>query len=352
MNGHEGSSGLKPLSVAAAVELVRGELIHGTDDALIKGIAPASRAGEGDICFLTRESLVADVADARLICLTLPDLAHKLPHAVITIAVPDPKSALGLIMRAMIPSETPVAGIHPSAVVDKTASLGQGVSVSPNAVIEKDALLGDGAVIGAGVHIGKGCVIGAHTVIDPNTTIMSAVIGDDCHIGPNTVIGFTGFGITRDEGNVVIPHIGRVIMGRHCHIGASVTIDRGFIDDTVIGDNVMIDNQTHIAHNVDIGAGTIICGQTGLAGGAIIGRNNVIGAQAGMADHVTIGDGNMLASRTGVTKDFGHGQVLGGFPAVPAGEFRRQVAALRRLARGSAKPHDKDATRRNPKKGE
>jgi len=352
MNGHEDSAGLKPLSVAEAVELVRGELIHGAKDVLIRGIAPASRAGDGDICFLTRESLIADVADAKLICLTLPELAHRLPNAVITIAVPDPKSALGLLMRAMIPSGTPAAGIHPSAVVADTVLLGEGVSVSPHAVIENDVVLGDGAVIGAGVHIGTGCVIGAHTVIDPNTTIMSASIGDHCHIGPNTVIGFTGFGITRDEGNVVIPHIGRVMLGSRCHIGASVTIDRGFIEDTVIGDNVMIDNQTHIAHNVEIGAGTIICGQTGLAGGARIGRNNVIGAQAGMADHVAIGDGNMLASRTGVTKDFGHGQVLGGFPAVPAGEFRRQVAALRRLARGNAKHSEKDAIHRNPKKGE
>ena len=352
MNGLEDTSLLKPVSVAEVVELVRGELIHGSGDMLIVGIASASRAGDGDVCFLSRESRVSDISDARLICLTLPELAHRLPAKVITIAVPDPKSALGLVMRAMLPCETPAAGIHPSAVVAKTASIGEGVSISAHAVIENEVIIKDGVVIGAGVHIGRHCVIGAHTVIDPNTTIMETMIGENCHIGPNTVIGFTGFGITRHEGNVVIPHIGKVILGSRCHIGASVTIDRGFIEDTVIGDNVMIDNQTHIAHNVQIGGGTIICGQTGLAGGARIGRNNVIGAQAGMADHVAIGDGNMLASRAGVTKDFGHGQILGGFPAVPANEFRRQVAALRRLARGGTGSSNNQQSNHKPKKGE
>jgi len=352
MSGQGTSPQVIPLSVSDAVELVRGELIHGPSDAMIHGIAAAAEAVAGDICFLARESLIEHVSDTPLICLTLLDFAHRLPPRVITIAVPDPKSSLGLVMHAMIPPQAPLAGIHPSAVVADTTRVGQGVCIGPHAVIEAGVTLGDGAVIGAGVHIGRGCVIGAHTAIDPNTTIMDAMIGAHCHIGPNTVIGFTGFGITRQEGNVVIPHIGRVMIGHRCHIGASVTIDRGFIEDTVLGDNVMVDNQTHIAHNVEIGDGTIICGQTGLAGGARIGRNNVIGAQAGVADHVRIGDGNMLASRTGITKNFGSGQVLGGFPAVPAAEFRRQVAALRRLARGNAGRRDGSKTGNNPSKGD
>jgi len=341
MSGPGTSAGLKPLAVAEAVELVRGELVHGAGDAMITGIAPLARAGAGDLCFLERETLIAEVAAAPLVCLVKPELAHRLPHQVITIATPDPKSALGLLMRAMMPASLPAAGVNPSAVVAATARLGAEVSVGPHAVIEDDVVLGNGVVIGAGVYIGPGCILGARTVVDPNSTIMETAIGAHGHIGPNTVIGFTGFGITREGGgNVVIPHIGRVVMGDRCHVGASVTIDRGFIEDTVIGDNVMIDNQTHIAHNVVIGDGTIICGQTGLAGGARLGRNNVVGAQAGMADHVSVGDGNMLASRTGVTKDFGNGQVLGGFPAVPAHEFRRQVAALRRLARGNSRKGD------------
>ncbi|XDZ64736.1 UDP-3-O-(3-hydroxymyristoyl)glucosamine N-acyltransferase [Alphaproteobacteria bacterium LSUCC0684] len=343
---------LDPISVAAAVDLVRGELIHGSAEAMIDGIAAAAEAGAGDICFLARESLIEHISDTQLICLTLPDLAHRLPPRVITIAVPDPKSSLGLVMRAMIPEEALAPGIHPSAVVADTAHIGEGACISAHAVIDAGVTLGEGTVIGAGVHIGRGCVIGAHTAIDSNTTIMDARIGAHCHIGPNTVIGFTGFGITRQEGNVVIPHIGRVMIGDRCHIGASVTIDRGFIEDTVLGDNVMVDNQTHIAHNVEIGDGTIICGQTGLAGGVRIGRNNVIGAQAGMADHVRIGDGNMLAGRTGITRDFGSGQVLGGFPAVPAAEFRRQVAALRRLARGKAGPRDGSKTGNDSSKGD
>ncbi|MGC6485809.1 MAG: UDP-3-O-(3-hydroxymyristoyl)glucosamine N-acyltransferase [Candidatus Puniceispirillales bacterium] len=325
---------LKPLTVTAIVDLVRGELLrgHGHDEAT--GINAAANAGKGDVCFVSQEKAAESLsANAGAICLVTPDLAGKLPDAVIAIAVPDPKAALGLVMRAMLPEETPPAGVDPSASIAATASLGEGCSIGENVVIRDGVELGPGCIIGPGVHIGRGCVLGEGVRVHAQASINYAVIGNRAEIGASTVIGQIGFGVGRDQGNVILPHLGLVRIGDECNIGAATTIDRGFLEDTVIGARVMIDNLCQIAHNVQVADGTVICAQTGIAGSTQIGRNNVFGAQCGVADNLVIGDGNMFAARSGVTKNIGNGQVMGGFPAVPINEFRRQVASIRRLGR-------------------
>lgn len=327
-------SELKPISVNAIVDLVRGELLHGHGHDKATGVSTPMDADKGDICFVSQQDAAESVADtAGLICLVKPDLADMLPGKVNAIAVPDPKVALGLVMRAMLAEDMPESGIDPSAVIALSARIGDGCSIGPNVVISDAAEIGPDCVIGSGVHIGRGCILGAGMRVDANASIAFAVIGDGTEIGPNAVIGQTGFGVGRDQGHVLLPHLGIVRIGKKTNIGAGTTVDRGFLEDTVIGDHVMIDNLCQISHNVHLGDGNVICAQTGFAGSTHIGKNNVFGAQCGIADHLTIGDGNMFAARTGVTKNIGNGQVMGGFPAVPVQDFRRQVASLRRLGR-------------------
>jgi UDP-3-O-[3-hydroxymyristoyl] glucosamine N-acyltransferase len=324
----------KPMTVAEIVKLVRGELLHGHEHDEVIEISTPSSSQKGHICFVSNEKAAGSIKDsAGIVCLVKPDIASALPGKVTAIATPDPKTALGLVMRIMLPAEKESPGIDPAASIAETATIGKNCSIAPNVVVSEGAKLNQGCVIGPGVFIGRGCVLAKGVRVDANASITYAEIGEETQIGSSTVIGQIGFGVGRDQGNVIVPHLGLVRIGKKSNIGAATTIDRGFLDDTVIGDGVMIDNLCHIAHNVVVNDGNVICAHTGIAGSVYIGKNNVFGAQCGIADNVTIGDGNMFAARSGVTKDVGSGHVMGGFPAVPIQDFRRQAAAIRQLGR-------------------
>ena len=322
-----------PISITDIIDIARGEKKRGCSSLMARYIASADAADEGAICFITTEAAAQSVPDIKgVICLVSPDLAHALPSNPAVVLTPDPKRAFGLVLRQMFPADDHGQGISDLADVHETAIYAEDVRVDAGAFIAEGVKLGAGVWIKSGASIGKGCVIGKGSVIDSTAVVNYAIIGEDTVIGPNVVIGNSGFGVGRDGGNILVPHMGRVIIGNRCNIGSGTCIDRGFLDDTVIGNHVMIDNLVHIAHNVKMGNGNVICGQVGFAGSSVIGDNNIFGAQSGVADHLTIGSGNVFAARAGVTKSIGDGQVLGGFPAVPAQEFRRQIASLRRLA--------------------
>lgn len=156
----------------------------------------------------------------------------------------------------------PAQNIAASAAIDPTAKLGNNVAVGANAVIESGVELGDNVVIGPGCFVGKNTKIGAGTRLWANVSVYHEVeIGENCLVQSSTVIGSDGFGYANDRGNwVKIPQLGRVIIGDRVEIGACTTIDRGALDDTIIGNGVIIDNQCQIAHNVVIGDNTAVAG--------------------------------------------------------------------------------------------
>lgn len=329
---------LDTLTAAAIAGLVRGELVSGSGEAIATDIATPGDASAGAVCFISQADAAAALTDGDgVICLVLPALANALPDGAVVITTPDPKGALGLVMRAMLPDQPVATGIHPSAMIDASAVLGEGVALGPGAVVEAGVEIGAGSQIGPGAVIGQGCILGDAVVIGANSVIRYARIGEATRISPGVSVGNQGFGVARDGANYALPHIGTVVIGARCHIGANSIVDRGFLEDTVIGDAVMVDGAVHIGHNARVGDGCVICAQSGIAGSARIGSNNIFGAQSGVSDNTTIGDGNMFAARSGVTKDVGSGTVMGGFPAVPMTEFRRQQAAIRRLLKTGSK---------------
>lgn len=327
------------LSVSAITDLVRGEKYRGSGSLMARMVAPAEVAETGAICFVTSKEVAAKVANEKgIICLALPDVVDSLGKNVAVIITPDPKRGFGMVLAAMYPEAKASASIHPSANIAEGVKLGEGVQIDAGATIEHGAELGDGVWVKAGATIGQHCTIGNDTIIFANAVLMFSIVGANCQIGPGATVGFSGFGIGRDKGgNMLIPHIGRVIIGNNVVVGANSTIDRGFIEDTEIGDHVMIDNLVQIGHNTKLGNGNVICGMVGIAGSTVIGENNIFGAQSGVADHITIGSGNVFAARAGVTKNVEDGIVMAGFPAVSARAFRREVATLRRLASSKKK---------------
>ncbi|MEH0834739.1 UDP-3-O-(3-hydroxymyristoyl)glucosamine N-acyltransferase [Pectobacterium cacticida] len=265
--------------------------LHGDGDIVITAVASMHSAKTGQITFLSdsryREQLAGTQASA--VVLTEADLPYC---KVAALVVKNPYLTYARMAQLLDTTPQPATDIAPSAVISPDATLGQQVSVGANAVIESGAHLGDGVVIGPGCFIGKEARIGAGTRLWANVTIYHRVeVGEHCLIQSGAVIGSDGFGYANDRGTwVKIPQLGTVIIGDRVEIGASTTIDRGALDDTVIGNGVIIDNQCQIAHNVVIGDNTAVAGGVIMAGSLKIGRYCMIGGASVINGHMEICD--------------------------------------------------------------
>ena len=208
------------------------------------------------------------------------------------------------------------------------------MSIGEYAIIGANAKLGDEVVIGPQCVVGDGVSIGDRARLWPDVTIYSgATIGARTIIHSGGRIGCDGFGyVFRDGEHQKIPHVGRCIIGDDVEIGANTTIDRGSIDDTVVGNGTKIDNLVHIAHNVRIGEKCLLMAQVGIAGSVTIGDGAILAGQAGISGHLSIGAGARLAAQAGVFGDIPAGETWSGYPARPHRESLRASAALFKLA--------------------
>ena len=202
-----------------------------------------------------------------------------------------------------------------------------GSYISKESKIDKSTKIGKNCLIGKGVKIGENCII------KNNVVIKNSIISDNVVISDNTVVGGTGFGFNLNKMGAqnLSPQIGIVQIEKNVHIGSSCTIDRGKIDHTFIGENSMIDNLVHIAHNVKLGKNTCIAAQTGISGSTIIGDNNIIGGQSGFAGHIKIGNNVIIAAKSGITKNIKDNSVVAGFPALDIKEWKKSIIKLKKL---------------------
>ena len=329
-----------PFALAELAGVAEAELGPGADGSKrIVDIAPLEAAGGDAISFLDNPRYADAFAKSRAgACIVHPRHAERAPPGMALLLAEHPYQAFARVARAFYPPPSVEPGIAPSVAIDPSATLGSGCRVDPGAVIGPRCEIGARCHIGANVVIGTGVVIGDDCIIGACASLSHCVVGERALIGPGARIGQVGFGFASGpEGNLRLPHVGRVVIHDDVDIGANTTIDRGSSRDTVIGPGCVIDNLVQIAHNVQLGRGCVIVAQVGISGSTKLGDFVVCGGQVGLAGHLNIGDRVELAARAGVTRDLEQGRAYGGVPAVPLMQWKRQAAALARLVKKKGK---------------
>lgn len=302
---------------------------------LIHGLAGLGKAESGEISvFSDTQHCDSFQKSAASAIITNNHLSKHQHNGIWLLLCENPRFAFAQIGHLFYPRDLPVSDIHPRAHVHATAQIGPQSCIGAGSVIASDVRIGErcrvdcNAVIEQGVTIGDDCDIGA------NTCISHAIISNHVRISSNVSIGGEGFGfVPGPEGLLRIPQLGRVLIEENVEIGSNCAIDRGALEDTVIGRGTAIDNLVQIAHNVHIGKYCVIAGQAGIAGSTTIGDFVAIGGQAAIRDHVSIGSHARIAGRAGVMRDVAAKQSVAGVPAMPVREWHRQTLALAKLIR-------------------
>lgn len=321
------------LSVQAVAELVGGRLL-GNGAAIVRAVAPLDRATPEAVSFIiSRAYLPAFRASQAGAVLVAPALADEPAGPATRIVVADPARAMSAVARALHPPAPAAAGIDASARVGRGAQLGPGVAIGPFAVVGAGACLGARARVGAHTVIGDGVVVGddadlgARVVLEPGT-----VLGGRVRVKSGSVIGGEGFGfLSGADGHERIPHVGRCLLGDDVEVGSNCTIDRGSIDDTVIGDGTKLDNLIHVGHNVRIGRRCLLMGGVMIGGSSRVGDGAILAGSVRIIDHIEIGAGARVAAGSYVFADVPAGATYGGYPAGPHRDSLRAQAAARRL---------------------
>lgn len=298
----------------------------------IADIATMANATADDICFFYDRKSKEKAANIKAkACVTTNDLAQFVPQGVILLIAENPKLAFLALNEYMYAEYQLQAGIDSTAKIAASAKIGQGCHIGAYVVIGDNVEIGDGCIIEPHVVINHDCKIGAKCRIGSGASISYAHIGNGCYIYSGARIGHDGFGFQFMNGqHHRIPQLGRVIIGNDVEVGANACIDRGALDDTVIGDGSRIDNLVQIAHNDKLGRGCVVVAQVGIAGSCTLGDYVVLGGQVGLADHLNIGSGAQIAAQSGVMRDVEAGAVVMGSPCVPFKDFMRQVSFLQR----------------------
>lgn len=294
---------MKPVSFTLGELAERlGVALHGDPECPVHGISTLANSQPGTISFLSNPRYRKYLADTQAAAIILPE-AELANCPVAALLSDNPYLCYARLSALFAPDFVPAEAIHPTAVIDPSASLGEGVRVGAHAVIEAACELADGVMIGAGTVVQQGCRIGRDSRLMANVTVYHGCeIGERAVIHSGAVIGSDGFGFASEQGHwVKIHQLGRVLIGNDVEIGANTSIDRGAIEDTVIGNGVKLDNQIQIAHNVHVGADTAMAGCVGVAGSAMIGERCAIGGGAGILGHLSIADGTTVTAMSLVT---------------------------------------------------
>jgi UDP-3-O-[3-hydroxymyristoyl] glucosamine N-acyltransferase len=309
-----------------------GHLI-GKPDVTIENVATLAKAQHGQISFFANSKYLSELkatqASAVILSAKNQDLI-SLPRIVCD----NPYAYFAKVSDLLNPKKKAIPGIHPTAVVDASTQVAKSAEIGPFVHIAQGAIIGENSIIHAGCRIGENVKIGTACCLYPNVVVYhECQIGNNAILHSGAIIGADGFGIAEENQIwIKIPQIGRVIIGNNVEIGASTTVDRGAIDDTVIEEGVKLDNQIQVGHNVRIGAHTAIAGCVAIAGSTVIGKHCKIGGASSIVGHIEIADYVNVSACTLITKSIEQkGAYTGAYPFSSHKEWLKNASHLRHL---------------------
>ncbi len=333
MNGHffQSVGSIKAGELAERI----GVAIQGDKDKLICGVATLQNATEQHITFFSNNKYKPQLKETRAgACIMHAEYIAACGDKVVKLVADDPYVAYARVVDVLYPDHLYYGEVN--AVGEAQYIVGNDTFITPSAVIQDGAEIGDGCKIMPGVYIGRNVKIGNNCIIGVNAVITNTVMGNNCVIHNGVCVGQEGFGFA-SEGNSIIKvkQIGGVIIGDNVEIGSNSCIDRGAIENTIIGHGTKLDNLVQIGHNVQIGSNCIIVAQAAVAGSTTVGNGVVIGGQAGVAGHLNIGDMAKIAAKSGVMRDIEARAIVGGSPAIAIRDWHKQSAVLNKIIKRS-----------------
>ncbi len=321
------------LTAGVIAELIGGN-VDGDPQVQVGSVSPIDQGRKGSLSFLANPKYTELVyeTDASVV-IVKSDFDTDRTVRPTLIRVEDPYSSFAKLLQKYDEMNRPEPGIHPTAAVADSATVGKDVHIGAGAVVEDGAEVGDNAIIGSQGLIGSKAKVGSGCMIHPGAKVLhDCVLGSSCTIHAGAVIGSDGFGFApQDSAYSKIPQIGNVILEDDVEIGANTSIDRATMGSTIIRKGVKLDNLIQVAHNVEIGEHTVIAAQTGIAGSTSIGKRCMIGGQVGIIGHLTIGDNVKIAAQSGIGSNLKDNAVVQGSPAFEVGNYRRSYVSFRRL---------------------
>lgn len=318
-------------------KIVGGE-VRGDGSITISGVADLREASASDASWLSSPKFLKHLDTTGASVVLIPASMDATPPCAIVCE--NIQRSVAKLLDAFRPELVGTQpGVHPTAVVHGTASLGKGVAVGPHVTIEAGATVGDRTELQSGVSVGENVAVGADCCLQQNVVVRHGCrLGDRVTILPNSVIGAEGFGLYFDDGaHRRIPHVGGVVIEDDVEIGACSCIDRAKFGDTVIGAGTKIDNLVQVAHNVRVGRSCLIVAQTGIAGSVRIGEGCVFAGRSGASDNITVGDGAQIAVTCVPCSDVPAGAKMAGMPAQDIMQEHRMQVHMRRLPELAAK---------------
>ena len=332
---------MKTYSIEEINQVLKGEIVGHTNK-LITAPEQLEEAKETEISFIGNKKYEKFWAtSSACVAVVNQDIAIEPGENRAFIKVSNADLAMSQVLEMFAPPMPVFAvNIHPTAVVDASATIGNHTKIGAGVYIGPNVKIGENVLIYPNVTILDECTIGNQTTIWSGTVVRErCYIGSHCIVHPNATIGADGFGFRPDpeRGLVKIPQIGNVIIGNGVEIGANSCVDRGKFSSTIVGDGCKIDNLVQIGHNSKLGKFCIMAGNSGLAGSVTLGNGVIIGGSASIKDHTVIGDGAIVGAGSGVTGDIPAGKTMLGYPAVEARDALKQWAILKRLVRDANK---------------
>jgi len=291
-------------------------------------ISSINNAKSNSLIFLFNEKFLSSLLSSKAKCCVLKnEFIDYLPKNIKYITVDDPYLALAHLSNLFYKKRKSNGVISKYVNLDKNVQIENKVQIDDFSNIYENSIINNNVIIQSNCTIGPNVFIGENVLISSNSSISNCIIGENSVIKSGVVIGSEGFGFEINT-KKRIKHLGNVVIGKNCYIGANTTIDRAVLDSTIISDNCNLDNLIQIAHNVKIGKQAVIAAQVGIAGSTVIGNNVKIGGQAGISGHLTIGDNVTIAAKSGVTKNIENNQVVAGFPAIDINKWKKNIIKL------------------------